>query len=193
MTLSCSRLGPAALRPPLPGVGTPGIFVLRTIPDSRKIRAWISEKNAKSAVIVGAGLIGLEMAENLAHRGLSITVIEMLNQVMPPLDPEMARPVQEHLEKHGVKVALGSAVAGFEPRNGQILVNTKSGARHPGDLVILAMGVRPETALAKSARLSSASAAVSVCDEQVRTGGSTHIWAVGDAVEVKDVVTDQWA
>lgn len=90
--------GAAALRPPLPGVDSPGIFVLRTIPDSRKIRTWISEKNAKSAVIVGAGFIGLEMAENLAHRGLSITVVEMLNQVMPPLDPEMARPVQEHLE-----------------------------------------------------------------------------------------------
>ena len=145
--------GAAAFRPPLPGVDSPGIFVLRTIPDSRKIRAWIREKNAKSAVIVGAGFIGLEMAENLAHRGLSITVVEMLNQVMPPLDPEMARPVQEHLEKHGVKVALGNAVAGFESRNGQILVNTKSGARHPGDLVILAMGVRPETGLAKSAGL----------------------------------------
>ena len=183
--------GAAALRPPLPGVDSPGIFVLRTIPDSRKIRAWISEKNAKSAVIVGAGFIGLEMAENLAHRGLSITVVEMLNQVMPPLDPEMARPVQEHLEKHGVKVALGNAVAGFESRNRQILVNTKSGARHPGDLVILAMGVRPETGLAKSAGLELGKLGGIRVDEQMRTS-DPRIWAVGDAVEVKDVVTDQW-
>jgi NADPH-dependent 2,4-dienoyl-CoA reductase/sulfur reductase-like enzyme len=87
--------GAAAVRPPLPGIEVPGIFVLRTIPDSRKIRAWISEKNAQSAVIVGAGFIGLEMAENLMHRGLSVTVLEMLGQVMPPLDPEMARPVQQ--------------------------------------------------------------------------------------------------
>ena len=183
--------GAAALRPPLPGVDSPGIFVLRTIPDSRKIRAWISEKNAKSAVIVGAGFIGLEMAENLAHRGLSITVVEMFNQVMPPLDPEMARPVQEHLQKHGVKVALGNAVAGFESRNRQILVNTKSGARHPGDLVILAMGVRPETGLAKSAGLELGKLSGIRVDEQMRTS-DPHIWAVGDAVEVKDVVTDQW-
>ena len=183
--------GAAALRPPLPGVDSPGIFVLRTIPDSRKIRAWISEKNAKSAVIVGAGFIGLEMAENLAHRGLSITVVEMLNQVMPPLDPEMARPVQEHLEKHGVKVALGDAVAGFESRNRQILVNTKSGAQHAGDLVILAIGVRPETGLAKSAGLELGERGGIRVDEQMRTS-DPHIWAVGDAVEVKDVVTGQW-
>ena len=138
------------MRPPLPGVDLPGIFVLRSIPDSRRIRAWISEENAKSAVIVGAGFIGLEMAENLVNRGLSVTVVEMLDQVMPPFDPEMARPVQEHLEKHGVNMALGDGVAGFESDAGHIVVNTKSGARHVGDLVILSIGVRPETGLAKS-------------------------------------------
>ena len=103
----------------------------------------------------------------------------------------MARPVQEHLEKHGVKVALGNAVAGFESRNRQILVNTKSGAWHPGDLVILAMGVRPETGLAKSAGLELGKRGGIRVDEQVRTS-DPRIWAVGDAVEVKDVVTDQW-
>ena len=181
----------AALRPPLPGVDSPGIFVLRTIPDSRKIRAWISEKNAKNAVIVGAGFIGLEMAENLAHRGLSITVVEMLRQVMPPLDPEMARPVREHLEKHGVKLALGDAVAGFQSRNGEILVSTKSGAQHAGDLVIPAIGVRPETDLAKSAGLELGERGGIRVNEQMRTT-DPHIWAVGDAVEVRDVVTGHW-
>ena len=107
--------GAAAVRPSLAGGWIcPGIFVLRSIPDSRRIRAWISEENAKSAIIVGAGFIGLEMAENLVNRGLSVTVVEMLDQVMPPFDPEMARPVQEHLEKHGVNMALGDGVAGFE-------------------------------------------------------------------------------
>ena len=183
--------GAAAMRPPLPGVDSPGIFVLRTIPDSREIRAWISEKNARSAVIVGAGFIGLEMAENLAHRGLSITVIEMLWQVMPPLDPEMARPVQEHLEMHGVKIALGDAVASFEARKGQILVSTKSGAQHVGDLVILAIGVRPETDLAKTAGLELGERGGIRVDEQMRTS-DPHIWAVGDAVEVRDTVTGQW-
>ena len=183
--------GAAAVRPPLPGVDLPGIFVLRSIPDSRRIRAWISEENAKSAVIVGAGFIGLEMAENLVNRGLSVTVVEMLDQVMPPFDPEMARPVQEHLEKHGVNIALGDGVAGFESDAGQIVVNAKSGARHVGDLVILAIGVRPETALAKSAGLEIGERGGIHVDEQMRTS-DPHIWAAGDAVEVKDVITGQW-
>ena len=183
--------GAAAVRPPLPGIDLPGIFVVRTIPDSRQIRAWIDAKAAKSAVIVGGGFIGLEMAENLVHRGLSVTVVEMLDQVMPPLDPEMARPVQEHLEKHGVKVALGDGVAGFEERGGQIFVKTKSGAEHAGDIVILAIGVRPETALAKTAGLELGARGGIRVDEQMRTSDAS-IWAVGDAVEVKDVVTGEW-
>ncbi len=183
--------GAAAMRPPLPGIDLPGIFVVRTIPDSRQIRAWIDAKAAKSAVIVGGGFIGLEMAENLVHRGLSVTVVEMLEQVMPPLDPEMARPVQEHLEKHGVKVALGDGVAGFEERGGQVSVKTKSGAEHAGDIVILAIGVRPETALAKTAGLETGARGGIRVDEHMRTS-DTNIWAVGDAVEVRDVVTGEW-
>ncbi|MEI8312894.1 MAG: FAD-dependent oxidoreductase, partial [Verrucomicrobiota bacterium] len=183
--------GAAAVRPPLPGIDLPGIFVVRTIPDSRQIRAWIDEKSAKSAVIVGGGFIGLEMAENLVHRGLSVTVVEMLDQVMPPLDPEMARPVQEHLEKHGIKVALGDGVAGFDAREGQISVKTKSGAEHSGDIVILAIGVRPETALAKTAGLELGARGGIRVSEQMRTD-DPNIWAVGDAVEVKDVVTGEW-
>jgi NADPH-dependent 2,4-dienoyl-CoA reductase/sulfur reductase-like enzyme len=89
--------GAAAVRPPLPGIDLPGIFVVRTIPDSRRIREWIAEKNAKRAIIIGAGFIGLEMAENLVHRGLGVTIVEMLDQVMPPLDPEMAAPVASAL------------------------------------------------------------------------------------------------
>ena len=183
--------GASAIRPPLPGIELPGIFVVRTVPDSRQIREWIDGKSAKSAVIVGGGFIGLEMAENLAHRGLSVTIVEMLNQVMPPLDPEMARPVQQHLEKHGVHVALGDGVAGFEAKDGQIVVTTQSGAEHAGDLVILAIGVRPETALAKAAGLELGARGGIRVDEQMRTSDA-NIWAVGDAVEVKDVVTGEW-
>lgn len=183
--------GAAAVRPPLPGIDLPGIFVVRTIPDIRQIRARIDGQAAKSAVVVGGGFIGLEMAENLVHRGLSVTVVEMLNQVMPPLDPEMARPVQEHLEKHGVKVALGDGVAGFESRGAKISVKTKSGAEHAGDIVILAIGVRPETALAKAAGLEiGARGGIRVTD-QMRTNDPA-IWAVGDAVEVRDAVTGEW-
>jgi len=183
--------GATAVRPPLPGVDTRGIFVLRTIPDSRKIREWIHEKNAKSAVVVGAGFIGLEMAENLVHRGLSVVVVEMLSQVMPPFDPEMARPVQDHLVQKGVKVALGDGVAGFESHGDSIVVSTTSGARFEGDIVILAIGVRPESGLAKSAGLEIGDRGGIRVDEQMRTS-DPRIWAVGDAVEVRDVVTGEW-
>ncbi|MEI8234034.1 MAG: FAD-dependent oxidoreductase [Verrucomicrobiota bacterium] len=183
--------GAAAVRPPLPGIDLPGIFILRSIPDSREIRAWIDAKQAKSAVIVGGGFIGLEMAENLAHRGLSVSVVEMLNQVMPPLDPEMAQPVQRHMEAHGIKMALGDGVAGFETNaDGQLVVKTKSGAVHAGDLVILAIGVRPETALAKAAGLGLGERGGIRVDDQMRTSDPS-IWAVGDAVETRDIVTNQ--
>lgn len=185
--------GAAAIRPPLPGIDLAGIFVLRSIPDSREIRAWIDVKQAKSAVIVGGGFIGLEMAENLVHRGLSVTVVEMLNQIMPPLDPEMARPVQRHLESHGVKMALGDGVAGFETNEaGQPLVKTQSGTSHAGDLVILSIGVRPETALAKASGLALGERGGIRVDDQMRTNDPA-IWAVGDAVETRDIVTGQAA
>ena len=183
--------GAMAVRPPLPGIDLPGIFVMRSIPDSRDVRAWIDAKQAKSAVVVGGGFIGLEMAENLAHRGLSVTVVEMLNQVMPPLDPEMAQPVQQHMEAHSIKMALGDGVAGFETNDaGQLVVKTKSGAAHAGDLVIIAIGVRPETALAKAAGLELGERGGIRVDDQMHTS-DPHIWAVGDAVETRDIVTNQ--
>ncbi|XHR29284.1 MAG: FAD-dependent oxidoreductase [Chthoniobacteraceae bacterium] len=184
--------GASAIRPPLPGIDLPGIFVLRSIPDSREIRAWIETKKARHAVVVGGGFIGLEMAENLAHRGLSVTVVEMLNQVMPPLDPEMARPIQEHMEAHGIQMALGDGVAGFEQTpEGQLVVKTQSGAAHPGDLVILAIGVRPESGLAKAAGLALGERGGIRVDDRMRTN-DPHIWAVGDAVETRDLVTGQY-
>jgi NADPH-dependent 2,4-dienoyl-CoA reductase/sulfur reductase-like enzyme/rhodanese-related sulfurtransferase len=183
--------GASPVRPPLPGIDLPGIFVLRSVPDSREIRAWIEAKQAKSAVIVGGGFIGLEMAENLVGRGLSVKVVEMLQQVMPPLDPEIAQPVQEHMESRGVTMALGDGVAGFETNEaGQLIVKTQSGAAHAGDLVILAIGVRPETALAKAAGLQLGERGGIRVDDQMRTSDRS-IWAVGDAVETQDVVTGQ--
>jgi len=183
--------GAMAVRPPLQGIDLAGIFVVRSIPDSREIRAWIDAKQAKSAVIVGGGFIGLEMAENLAHRGLSVTVVEMLHQVMPPLDPEMAQSVQQHMEAHGIKMALGDGVAGFETNDaGQLVVKTQSGAAHSGDLVILVIGVRPETALAKAAGLELGERGGIRVDDQMHTS-DPHIWAVGDAVETRDIVTNQ--
>ena len=178
--------GASALRPPLPGIDLPGIFTLRTIPDSRVIRKWIDERQAQRAVVVGGGFIGLEMAENLSHRNLTVTVIEMLRQVLPPLDPEIAAFVEERLRKQGVTLALGDGVAGFEAApDAGLVVKSQGGNAYEADLVILAIGVRPETALARSAGLEIGSRGGIQVDEHMQTNDPA-IWAVGDAVEVRD-------
>jgi len=201
--------GAAPIRPPLPGIDLPGIFSVRTVPDAREIREWIERGSSdstgehtasgfpldktKRAVVVGGGYIGLEMAENLIHRGLEVTVVEMLDQVMAPLDPECARLVERHLEKHGVRLALNDGVSGFkQTATGSLEVLTKSGKVHPADVVILAIGVRPETSLAKMAGIEIGQRGGIRVDEQMHTS-DPDIFAVGDAVEVKDFVTGEWS
>jgi NADPH-dependent 2,4-dienoyl-CoA reductase/sulfur reductase-like enzyme/rhodanese-related sulfurtransferase len=183
--------GAAPIRPSLPGVDQPGVFAVRTIPDSRRIRSWIADHNAKTAVVVGGGFIGLEMVENLIQRELSVAILEKLPQVMPPLDPEMAVPLMEHLAAKGVQLHLGDGLARIEQRDGgALVVVAESGARLPADLVILAIGVRPETTLAKDAGLEIGPRGGIVVDAQMRTS-DPNIWAVGDVVEVQDVLTGQ--
>ncbi len=185
--------GSSPIRPPLPGIELPGIFTLRTIPDSRQIRAWITERNVKRVVVVGGGFIGLEMTENLVNRGIAVTIIEMLPQVMPTLDPEMATPIQRHLASKGVALCLGDGVTRFEQQaDGSIVAITQSNAMHAADLVILAIGVRPETTLAREAGLEIGDLGGIRVDDRMRTSDA-RIWAVGDAVEVQDFVTGQWA
>ncbi len=183
--------GAAPIRPPLPGVDLGGVFAVRTIPDTRRIRSWISERSAKTAVVVGGGFIGLEMVENLSHRGLSVTVLEKLPQLMPPLDPEMAAPLMGHLTSKGIQLHLGDGLAGIEEHdNGGLVVVAESGARLHADLVILAIGVKPETKLAKDAGLKIGPRGGIVVDSEMRTS-DPKIWAVGDVVEVQDVLTGQ--
>ncbi len=184
--------GAAPICPPWPGIDLPGIFTLRTVPDSREIRSWIETRSPRKAVVVGGGFIGLEMAENLVLRGISVTVVEMAAQVMPPLDAEMAQYARRHLEAKGVKLALSDGVTGFEQGgDGGLLVHTKSGAVYEADLVILAIGVRPEIGLARAAGLEIGERGGIRVDPQMRTSDA-HIWAVGDAVEVKNRITEQW-
>ncbi len=183
--------GAAPVRPPLPGVDLPGVFAVRTIPDTRRIRSWIAEQQATRAVVVGGGFIGLEMVENLVQRTLAVTVLEKLPQLMPPLDPEMATALSEHLGARGVRLHLGDGLAQIEAGDGgDLIVVAESGARLPADLVILAIGVKPETALAKTAGLPLGPRGGIVVDAQMRTA-DPHIWAVGDAVEVPDILTGQ--
>jgi NADPH-dependent 2,4-dienoyl-CoA reductase/sulfur reductase-like enzyme/rhodanese-related sulfurtransferase len=187
--------GASPIRPPLPGIDLPGIFSLRTIPDSRLIREWIVKQNVKNAVIVGGGFIGLEMTENLVHRGIKVTLLEMLPQVMPPLDIEMVEPVHEYLREKGVELFLGDGVTGFETNNetnnNGLIVSTQSGKKYTTDLVILALGVRPDIQLAKSADLEIGERGGIRVNKKMRTNDK-KIWAVGDAVEVQDFVTKEW-
>ena len=173
------------------GSGLNGVQVI--CPKSTRPRDSSRWRSGRRAVVVGGGYIGLEMAENLVHRGLEVTMVEMLDQVMAPLDPECARLVERHLEKHGVRLALSDAVAGFkQTANGSLEVLTKSGKAHPADIVILAIGVRPETSLAKAAGLEIGQRGGIRVDEHMRTS-DPDIFAVGDAVEVKDFVTGEWS
>jgi NADPH-dependent 2,4-dienoyl-CoA reductase/sulfur reductase-like enzyme/rhodanese-related sulfurtransferase len=202
--------GAASVRPPLPGIDLPGIFHVRTVPDVRQINEWIEKGSAflsgmhkysgfqtirpkTRAVVIGGGFIGLEMVENLVHRGFEVTLVEMLDQVLPPVDVEHARVVEAYLKKHSVRLALSDGVAGFkQAANGAIDVETKSGKTYPADVVILALGVRPDTTLAKKAGLEIGERGGIRVDDQMRTS-DPHIFAVGDAVEVKDFVTGQWS
>jgi NADPH-dependent 2,4-dienoyl-CoA reductase/sulfur reductase-like enzyme/rhodanese-related sulfurtransferase len=200
--------GAAPIRPPLPGIDLPGIFSVRTVPDAKHIREWLKRDlvntgmneysgvntigKPKNAVVVGGGFIGLEMVENLVERGLNVTLIEKLNQVMPPLDPEMALVVKRYMEKHGVKVEVNDGVAGFrKTKEGNLEVLTESGKVYPAEIVILAIGVKPETALAKMAGLELGKRGGFKVDDQMRTS-NPDIFAVGDAVEVKDFITGQY-
>jgi NADPH-dependent 2,4-dienoyl-CoA reductase/sulfur reductase-like enzyme/rhodanese-related sulfurtransferase len=186
--------GASPIRPPLPGIDLPGIHTLRTIPDSRQIREWIVEREVKRAIVVGGGFIGLEMAENLTKRGISVTIIEMLPQVMPAIDPEIAILIQDHLITNAVSLCLNDAVAGFVHSNdgSAISVSTKSGDNYEADMVILAIGVRPEVTLARQAGLEIGALGGVRVDDHMCTSDE-RIWAVGDAVEVRDFITGEWA
>jgi NADPH-dependent 2,4-dienoyl-CoA reductase/sulfur reductase-like enzyme/rhodanese-related sulfurtransferase len=180
--------GARAIRPPLVGIDLPGIFSVRTIPDTRRIRQWIEEHDAKRAVVVGGGFIGLEMAENLAHRGLEVALVELAPHLMPPLDPEMASVIERHLRGAGMDLHLGDGIAGFEQRGERLCARTQAGKELDADLVILAIGVRPETGLAVAAGLELGPRGGIKVDEHMRTSAE-GIWAVGDVVEVRETIT----
>ncbi len=201
--------GAVSVRPPLPGIDLPGIFHVRTVPDARAIVEWVEKGNPflsgmhkysgfqtrrpkPKAVVIGGGFIGLEMVENLVHKGFDVTLMEMIDQVLPPIDKEHASVVHAYLQAHGVHLALSDGVAGFaQGVNNTIVVSAKSGKSYPADVVILALGVRPDTALAKMAGLEIGQRGGIRVDEHMRSS-DPDIFAVGDAVEVKDYVTGEW-
>jgi NADPH-dependent 2,4-dienoyl-CoA reductase/sulfur reductase-like enzyme/rhodanese-related sulfurtransferase len=181
--------GAEPIKPPLEGIDLENIFHLRNIPDSDRIKKLIDKKNPRHAVVVGGGFIGLEMAENLVERGVKTTIIEMLDQVMPPLDWEMASIVHEHLKEKKVELELGNGVSAFSGAYDRIVVSTQKGRKIGCDMVLLSVGIRPENKLAKKAGLKIGTTGGIWVDSTMKTS-DPHIYAVGDAVEVRDLVTD---
>ena len=182
--------GAAPIVPDVPGIRQPGVFVLRTLEDMHAADDWM-RGGATRAVVVGGGFIGLEAAEQLHRRGLSVSIVERNSQVLTPLDPEMAAPLHAELRKHGVAVHLSNGLAGFDaPSDGSTAptVGLADGTRLPADIVLLGLGVRPESALAKAAGLAIGPTGGIAVDAHLRTS-DPNIYAVGDVVEVRHGVT----
>ena len=181
-------LGATPVRPPLEGIDSEGIFTLRNVEDTDRIKSYLTEHAVKRAVVVGAGFIGLEMAENLHHAGVSVSVVEMGNQVMAPIDFSMAAPVHQHLVQKGVSLYLEEGVTHFQRTEQGITVFLKSGKTIPADMVLLSIGVRPATALAKDAGLKIGEAGGIWVNEYLETS-EKDIYAVGDAIEYPHPLT----
>ena len=200
--------GAAPIRPNLPGIDLPGIFSVRTVPDARTIREWLGANKTlsgmesytgfqtvikKRAVVIGGGFIGLEMAENLVHLGLDVTLIQRGDQIIAPIDPEMARYCERFIQSKGIHLVLNDGAAGFrQTANGSLEALTKSGQVYPADIVVLGIGVSPETELAKTAGIEIGQRGGIRVDDQMRTN-QPDIFAVGDAIEVKDFMTGEWS
>jgi NADPH-dependent 2,4-dienoyl-CoA reductase/sulfur reductase-like enzyme/rhodanese-related sulfurtransferase len=179
--------GAAPIRPPLPGIDLPDVFTLRNLQDVDRIKERL-DGNVRQAVVVGAGFIGLELAENFVRRGIKTTVVELQDQVLPPLDKEMTTPIAEHLAEKGVILLLGQSAEAFEPAPEGLTVRLKSGQTLAAQLVVLGVGVRPENRLAAEAGLAVGPRGGIRVNEHLQTS-DPDIYAVGDAIEVKDFVT----
>ena len=182
--------GSSPLKPPIPGIDSSRVQTLWTVPDTDRIRALVREQGVKSAAVIGGGFIGLEMAENLRHAGLTVSLIEALDQVMSPIDFEMAQLLHEGLLQNGVNLHLGDAVESFNDVVGGVEIRLKSGSTVSAELVILSIGVRPNGQLAKEAGLAvNARGGVVVNDHMLSSDPS--IYAVGDVVEVEDFISKE--
>ena len=180
--------GASPVRPPLPGIDSEGIFTLRNVADTDRIKHYMQTNPVKRAVIVGGGFIGLEMAENLHHAGAQVAVVEMANQVMGPIDFSMASLVHQHLQEKGVQLYLEQAVESFARENGRLKVNFKSGIQLEADLVLLSIGVRAQTSLAQEACLNLGEMRGIWVNEYLQTSDEA-IYAVGDAIEFPHPIT----
>ena len=180
--------GASPVVPPLNGIDSEGIFTLRNVSDTDRIKEYMTSHRVKRAVIVGGGFIGLEMAENLKHAGAQVAVVEMASQVMAPIDYSMASHVHEHLLQQGVKLYLEQVVEGFSRENDELTVHFKSGVTLKTDIVLLSIGVKAETNLAQAAGLKLGDMRGIWVDEYLQTSAE-DIYAVGDAIEYPHPIT----
>lgn len=182
--------GSSPIKPPIPGIDGQGIFTLWNIPDTDKIKNYMEQHRPGRAAVIGGGFIGLEMAENLHGAGLDVIIIEMQNQVMAPLDYEMAQILHENIRMNNTELILEDGVDHFEIQNGSTRIHLKSGRTVEAEMVLLSIGVKPNSSLAKAAGLSlNARGGVQV-DEYLRTS-EPDIYAVGDVIEVNHLVTGE--
>ena len=182
--------GAEPVRPPLPGIDLPGIFTLRNVADTDRIKSYVTHRPTAKAVVIGAGFIGLEMAENLYDLGMNVSIIEMGNQILAPVDFPVAALVQQHIRSKGVDLRLNTAVTGFEKEGEEIIVQLKDGSRITAGIVLLSIGVRPDTRLAVAAGLSLGSARGILVNEYLQTS-DPDIYAVGDVIEFPNPITGQ--
>ncbi len=182
--------GAAPFKPPVPGCDLGGVFSLRNIPDTDAIKGFIDRKHPSRAVVVGGGFIGIELAENLEHLGVKVTLVEMMDQVMAPLDFEMAALVHYHLQAKKLRLALGDGLKAITQVDGGLRVALSSGSRVDADMVILAIGVRPEGQLAQAAGLTLGARGAIATNEHLQTS-DPDIYAIGDAVLVTHLLTGQ--
>ena len=180
--------GATPVRPPLPGIDIEGIFTLRSVADTDRIKEHILRHHVRHAVIVGGGFIGLEMAENIHRTGAQVTVVEMANQVMTPIDFSMASIVHQHLQEKGVQLYLDQKVESFTRHDGMLRVHFQSGIKLDADFVLLSIGVRAQTQLAKDAGLKLGEMQGIYVNEYLQTSDE-HIYAVGDAIEYPHPIT----
>jgi len=183
--------GGAPIKPPIEGINLNNVFTLRNLSDTDRIKAYIQKQRPRNAAVVGGGFIGIEMAENLKDAGLDVSIIELADQVIAPLDMDMAREVHSYLKQKGVSLYLNNGIKKITAHNNSLVVEISNGALET-DMVILAIGVTPESSLAGNAALNINSRGGIVVDRQMRTS-DPDIFAVGDAVEITDFVTGQAA
>jgi NADPH-dependent 2,4-dienoyl-CoA reductase/sulfur reductase-like enzyme len=185
--------GAEPVRPDLPGIDAIGIFGVQTLDDGGAVIDYLNERDPKRVVVVGSGYVGIEMAEAMANRGISVTVVDQAEEPMTTLDPDMGRLVHQAMEGMGIDVRTKSQVDGFAAAaDGHVAAVSANGTEMPADIVICGLGVKPNTALAKASGLRLGSKGGLRTDLRMRVEGLENVWAGGDCVESRHLVSEDW-